>query len=113
MAINQPLRIEAGATLPTITFYVTNADSTVFDLTGYTAKMQFRQYPKSSSTLVLQLTPTINTTLGTVTVNATATQTGTLILPSYVYGIELTRSSDGNVIRLADGAVTVSPDSVF
>lgn len=113
MAINQPLRIEAGATLPTITFYVTNADGTVYDLTGYTAKCQFRQYPKSTSALALELTPTINTTYGTVTLNATAAQTATLTLPSYVYGIELTRASDSNVIRLADGEVTVSPETVY
>lgn len=113
MAFNQPLRIDAGATLPTITFTVTNADGTVFDLTGYTAKMQFRQYPKSSSALALELTPTISTILGTVTVNATAAQTATLTLPSYFYAIELTRSSDSNVVRLADGVATIAPDVVF
>jgi hypothetical protein len=111
MAFNQPLRIDAGATLPTITFYVTNSDGTVFDLTGYTAKMQFRQYPKSTSTLALELTPTVNSTLGTVTVDATATQTANLVLPSYYYGIELTKGA--NVIRLADGIATISPDVVF
>jgi hypothetical protein len=111
MAFNQPLRIDAGATLPTITFYVTNSDGTVFDLTGYTAKMQFRQYPKSTSTLALELTPTVNSTLGTVTVNATATQTASLLLPSYFYGIELTNGT--TVLRLADGEVTVSPEVVF
>jgi hypothetical protein len=113
MALNQPLRIDAGATLPTITFYVTNADGTVYDLTGYTAKMQFRQYPKSTAALALELTPTVSGSLGTVTVNATATQTASLTLPSYYYGIELTRSSDSNVIRLADGIVTVSPEVVY
>jgi hypothetical protein len=111
MAFNQPLRIDAGATLPTITFYVTNSDGTVFDLTGYTAKMQFRQYPQSTSTLALELTPTVNSTLGTVTVNATATQTASLLLPSYFYGIELTNGT--TVLRLADGEVTVSPEVVY
>jgi len=113
MAYNQPLRIDAGATLPTLTFTITNADGSVFNLTGYTAKMQLRQYPKSTSALALELTPTISTSLGTVTVNATAAQTATLTLPSYFYAIELTRSSDGNVVRLADGVVTVSPEVVF
>jgi hypothetical protein len=111
MAYNQPLRIDAGATLPTITFTVTNADGTVFNLTGYTAKMQFRQYPKSTAALALELTPTVNSTLGTVTVNATATQTASLILPSYFYAIELTNGS--TVIRLADGIATISPEVVF
>lgn len=113
MAVNVPLRIEAGATLPAITFYVTNSDGTVYDLTGYTAKAQFRQYPKSSSALALELTPTVSALNGTVTLSATATQTATLTLPAYVYAIELTRASDGNVIRLADGQVTVSPETVF
>ena len=113
MAFNQPLRIDAGATLPTVTFYVKNDDGTVFDLTGYTAKCQFRQYPKSTSALVLELTPSISTSLGTVTLNATATQTASLTLPAYYYAIELTRSSDSNVIRLADGIATISPEVVF
>jgi hypothetical protein len=35
-----------------------------------------------------------------------------LIADKYVYALELTKTSDGSVLRLIEGALTVSPEVV-
>lgn len=102
------LHIDAGATWR-IEFEYTNEDQTIFDLTGYTAVMQLRETAQSAD-LALELTADIDISKGYLTFIATAAETATLLLPKYVYAVEL--SKDEEVIRLVEGGVHVSPEVV-
>jgi hypothetical protein len=79
------------------------------DITGYTAKMQMRSYP-DSPTAVLTLTTgdgiTIDGPTGTITLHATATQTGAVNQGPYDYDIEIYQGS--SVTRVVQGQVEVS-----
>ena len=113
--VTETLYIEAGATYPTadgpVQFFITNNDGTVFDLTGYTAAGQIRKTASAASAIVT-FTPTIDTVLGSVSFTIPASSTSLLVDPPYVWAIELTKASNGTVIRLAEGHVAVSPEVV-
>lgn len=109
MADTYNLSIDAGATY-TVEYEYTNEDGSIFDLTGYTAKMQVRDMP-SSPTYVLEVTPTLTIATGIIGVTLTATQTATLTNSKYVYAIEL-YGSGGYVIRPIEGTISVSPEVV-
>ena len=90
------------------TFTATN-DGTPINWTGYTAKMQVRQYVNTADTAVLTLTTGSGIVAGAndgkIIVSATATQTGAIPQGNYVYDIELT--SGAAVIRIVQGRFTV------
>lgn len=109
MAKDYPLRIEAGATF-TRQFRVTNkTDGSIFDFTDFTAKAQIRQYP--SSTLALEVIPTIDVATATITLTFSATQTSSLTHDQYFWGMELYGPDE--TIRLVEGEVSVSPEVVY
>ena len=91
------------------TFTATN-DSTPINWTGYTAKLQVRQYVNTSDTAVLTLTTGSGITAGAndgkIIISATATQTGAIPQGNYVYDLELTSGS--NISRLIQGQLTVA-----
>ncbi len=109
MAIQYNLHVEAGATFVRDLVY-TNPDGTLFDLTGYTAKLQIRP-SATSATKTLEVVPEIDVVTATVSFTFTAVQTAALT-GSYVYAIELYAPTGGVVIRLMEGAVIVSPEVV-
>ena len=91
--------------------FTATQNGTAIDWTGYTAKMQVRQYPNTTDTPVLTLQTgsgiTALTNDGKVIVTATAAQTGSIPAGNYVYDIELTQGS--YIIRLVKGRFTVDP----
>lgn len=109
MAFTVNLLVEAGATFSRNITY-TNPDGSVFDLSGYTAKLQVR-LTASSATAVIDITPSINTTTGVVSFTFSAAQTSSLTAEKYVWAIELTHT-DGTVLRFVEGDITVSPEVV-
>ena len=109
MATTVNLSIDAGATF-TVEYEYTNDDGTIFDLTGYTAKMQIREMPTSPS-YVLEVTPTLTIATGIISVTLTATQTAELTNSAYVYAIEL-YGSGGYVLRAVEGKISMSPEVV-
>jgi hypothetical protein len=109
MAYTVNLYVEAGATFSRQVTY-TNADGTVFDLTGYTAELQVRE-TATSATATLTVEPDITVETGVVSWTFTATETSTLTAAKYVYAIELTHT-DGTVIRFIEGDLVVSPEVV-
>lgn len=112
MAFFQQLLIEAGATYNGLQFqYLEDDEVTPVDLTGYTAKMQIRQTP--SSPLVVETTPSINVTAATIDISLTAEQTGLLVEPRYVYGVELTGPGGVPVIRFVEGEILATPEVVY
>ena len=96
-----------GATLDK-TFTVTQ-DGTAVNWTGYTAKLQVRQYVNTADAAVLTLTTgsgiTALTNNGKIIIQATAAQTGAIGQGNYVYDLELTSGS--YVVRLLQGRFTV------
>jgi phage tail sheath gpL-like len=101
--------IDQGSVWSVVLVY-TDSNNTPVNLTGYTAAMQLRQN-YNSTTADLTLTTanggiTIVGATGTITINATATQTGLLDPGFYVYDLELTSGS--NISRLIQGQLTVA-----
>ena len=109
MAFTVNLYVEAGATFSREVAY-TNADGTVFDLTGYTAELQVRE-TAASATAAITVEPDIDVETGVVSWTFSAEETSGLTASKYVYAIELTHLG-GNVIRFIEGDITVSPEVV-
>lgn len=107
MAIQYNLHIEAGATFVRDVVY-TNEDGSTFDLTGYTGKLQIRP-SVTSSTLSLEVIPTINVATSTISWTFTPAQTSAMI-NGYSYAMEITNGTI--VIRLIEGVLVVSPELV-
>lgn len=79
------------------------------DLTGYTAAMQIRAYPLSSTILFdASGDLVLGGTAGTITLSIAASVTETFTWWNGVYDLLLT-SPAGVVTRLLQGSVTVSP----
>lgn len=83
------------------------------DLTGWTAKMQIRPKPGQPEALTLSTDApggiTINGAAGEVTVTILPAQSSAITIRRGVYDLELT-SPGGEVFRLIEGTVTVSPE---
>lgn len=101
--------IDQGSVWSVVLVY-TDSNDTPVNLTGYTAAMQLRQNYNSE---VADLTLTtanggisIVGATGTITITATAVQTGALDPGFYVYDLELT--SGANISRLIQGQLTVA-----
>lgn len=110
MAAVYTLHIEAGATC-TRQFEYTNEDGTLFDLTGWTALMQIRTAPEAEE-VALEVVLDIDIPTAMLSFTISATDTSTLLLPEYVYAMELTNTVSGEVIRLLQGGVHVSAEVV-
>jgi hypothetical protein len=108
------LVVLAGSTFPSVAgdceFYPTDSVGAPFDLTGWTAELQIRENP--STTAIIDINPTVNTTSNSVAFSLTPAQTALLVKTDYVWAIELTETSTGKVMTLARGQVEVSPEIV-
>lgn len=109
MAVSDNVFVDAGATFVREYIY-TNADGTVFDLTGFTAKAQVRE--DAAATLLFEVTPTITVLTGKVSMTWSATNTALMTKKLYNWALELTNAGTGVVIRLVQGTVTVSLEVV-
>jgi hypothetical protein len=93
-----------------ITIIYKDAAGTVIPLTNTTAQLQFRTtYDSASPSLSLSTGSGITITAndGQIDIRATASQTGALSAGDYLYDLEITRS--GEVTRIIQGRVTVTP----
>lgn len=110
MAVQYIVEIDQGADW---FFNVTyeNPAGTPVNITSYTAALQLRSLPEST-TAVLSLTTgsgiTITGASGLVAVHATAAQTGAIIAGDYYYDLEIT-SPQNIVTRLVQGQAVVNP----
>jgi hypothetical protein len=110
MADSLNLDVEAGATWNAYSFqYLDDDGVTPIDLTTWTGKVQVRETPTSAS-YVFQVTPTLDAA-GNVSFEFTATQTALLTNYQYVWACEL-YASNGDVVRLIEGKIFVSPEVV-
>lgn len=103
------LRIEQGATFSREVVWK-DSDGVVVDLTGYTARMQLREYLDSSSAFVEMTTGngriTITAEEGKLALEIPASVTGGITQESGYYDLEV-ESSSGVVTRLLQGRVTI------
>jgi hypothetical protein len=106
------LTIPAGATYSQTINWKTGSPAAFVNTTGYSARMQLRtSYSAASASLELT---TANgrislTNAGVITLSLSATETAALAAGRYVYDLEMV-SSGGQVTRLLEGVVTVSPE---
>ena len=105
MAIKANIIIDQGTDFSAL-IDVETETANVFDLTGYTANAQMRK--SYSSTSATTFTCSHNGELGQISMNLDKTVTTLLEPGRYLYDIEIT-SSGGQVIRVVEGTVTVTP----
>lgn len=82
------------------------------NITGYSARMQVREYAESTAvalSLVNGAGITLGGTAGTIALSAVATATSAIPAGVYVYDLELV-SGAGYVTRLVQGTFTVSAE---
>jgi hypothetical protein len=106
------LTIPAGATYSQTLNWKTGSPAAFVNTTNFTARMQLRtSYSAASASLELTTANgriSLNNA-GVITLSLTATETAALAAGRYVYDLELV-SSGGQVTRLLEGVVTVSPE---
>ena len=85
-------------------------NSQALNLTGYSARMQMRS-THDSSTIALTITASVANPANQGKINLTAAATATAAVEEgiYVYDLEI-ESSAGNVTRILEGQVTVTPE---
>lgn len=107
-AANYNFTLEQGVPLSK-TILLKNGDNSVKDITGFTAKMQLRQYP-SHPDILLELSTTnsklnINTGTGGVTMIFSLADTSILTFSECSYDLFLYNGS--NTFRAIEGKITV------
>ena len=110
MAAIANLNIDQGASFSSAVT-VKNADGTGFNLTGYTAAAKMALGYNSTRTRTT-MTTTIagDPTTGVVTLSLTPTQTAALDAPArYVFDVEITQTSSGDVTRVIEGIISIRP----
>lgn len=106
------LTINQGATFSQVINWKTGSPAAFVNTTGYTARMQARP-SYTSATVTAELTTSNGrislTNAGVITLSLTATETAALAAGRYVYDLEMV-SSGGQVTRLLEGVLTVTPE---
>lgn len=113
MAAKYKIKIDQGATLRLVFTWKTGATQIPVDLTGYTGRMQIRS-DISSPDIIKDLTTenggiTLGGVDGKIMLYISALDTATFDFESAVYDIELI-AANGDVIRILEGEVTLSPE---
>lgn len=77
------------------------------DLTDYSVRGQIRKAYTSLNYTAMTCVKTTN--IGEIKISLTAAQTAALRDGRYVYDIEIVHSTNGTVIRVVEGQITVTP----
>ena len=101
------LYLEKGTTFNT-TITLDDVYGDTYDLVGYTANSQFRKSYYSSNATATFVT-SIDTSNGTITLSLTSATTANIAPGRYVYDTTITQTSSGQVTRILEGIVDVSP----
>lgn len=107
MAIKANIVIDQGTDF-SATIDVVNTDDTPFNLTDYTAASQMRKNYASASPAAT-FTCTHNGTGGAITIELSNSITNDIEPGRYLYDVEITSSTNGEVIRVVEGIATVTP----
>lgn len=107
MATKANLLIDQGSTFET-TVTITDDDGALIDLTGYTAAAQARKHYTSNT--AYNFTVSIEGLDGLILLSMSANTTMSMAPGRYVYDCELTETATGNISRVLEGIVTVTPN---
>lgn len=104
MAVKANITIDQGSTFST-QITLTDANNNPLNLTGYTSESQMRKWYTSNTAI------NFNVALanGVITLSMDANTTASITDGRYVYDVKLTDLS-GNVTRIVEGQVTVTPE---
>jgi len=107
MAIISNIIIDQGSTFQA-DIDVTDSAGDALNLTGYTVAGQMRK--TYSSTTATNFTGQVQSASGgTVRISLSATETNALKAGRYVYDTEITKTATGEVTRVIEGQVDVTP----
>ena len=110
MAAVANLIIDQGANFSS-DITVKDANGNAFNLTGYTAEAKMAKgYASTRTRTTITSTISSDPTTGVVSLTLTAAQTAALDAERYVYDVEITQTSSGNVTRVIEGIITVRPN---
>ena len=109
MAAIANLTVDQGTSF-TSDVTVKDANGNAFDLTGYTATAKMAKgYASTRTRTTITTTIAADATTGVVTLSLSSTVSAALDAERYVYDLEITQTSSGNVTRVIEGIITVRP----
>jgi hypothetical protein len=109
MAAIANLSIDQGASFSS-DVTVKDANNNAFNLTGYTAAAKMAKgYASTRTRTTITATISGDPTTGVVTLSMTAADTASLDAERYVYDLEITQTSTGQVTRVIEGIISVRP----
>lgn len=106
MTTTTNFEIQQGSTFSR-TMTIVDSDKNPLNLTAYTLTGQLRKNYSSIESVAFNIIVT-NALTGKITLNINSTVTNTLLFPKYVYDVEI--NGNGNVYRILEGVITVSPN---
>jgi len=109
MAAIANLTVDQGTSF-TSDVTVKDANGNAFDLTGYTAVAKMAKgFASTRTRTTITTTVAADATTGVVTLSLSSTASAALDAERYVYDLEITQTSSGNVTRVIEGIITVRP----
>jgi len=109
MAAIANLTVDQGTSF-TSDVTVKDANGNAFDLSGYTANAKMAKgFASTRTRTTISTTVAADATTGVVTLSLSSTVTAGLDAERYVYDLEITQTSSGNVTRVIEGIITVRP----
>lgn len=107
MALVANLSIDQGSDF-TSTVYVETTAGTPANLSGYTTRAQARKTYGSNTAYSFTATITDPST-GQITISMTSATTSSMKYGRYVYDVEVINQSSGEVTRVIEGQVEITP----
>ena len=104
MASKENLVIDQGTTY-SVTINLDDENGDPLNIVGYSSRAQMRKHYTSSNAVTFST----SLTNGELTLSLTANQTSNIVSGRYVYDAELIDAS-GNVTRIVEGIITVTPE---
>ena len=110
MAAIANLSIDQGASFSSDVTVKDANNNNAFNLTGYTAAAKMAKgYASTRTRTTITATISGDPTTGVVTLSMTAADTASLDAERYVYDLEITQTSSGQVTRVIEGIISVRP----
>jgi len=107
MAVYSDISIDQGSDF-SAEVVVNDSTGTVANLTGYTGAGQIRKTYSSSTFTAFGVTVT-NAGNGVLTITLSNTVTNAMKAGRYVYDVEITQTSNGEITRVVEGQITIMP----
>lgn len=108
MAIISNLVIDQGTTFQA-DIDVTDSVGDVLDLTGYVVAGQMRKTYASNTAISFNPATVHSASSGTVRIGLSASATTSIKAGRYVYDVEIKKQSTGEVTRVVEGQIEVTP----